>query len=138
MGKTKICSTCKVKKDVSLFYRDKGKPDGRKYQCKACREKTSTIYRLKNLERIRENQRRFHEKNPEKARQYEARYIKKNPDKMIAKGKKCRDDLSGRYIKGLLNKSLGIKSEQVTEWLIEAKRSHLNILREIREGKRNE
>jgi hypothetical protein len=33
---TKICSDCKVEKDINMFHKDKNKKDGHKYICKQC------------------------------------------------------------------------------------------------------
>lgn len=35
---TKICHTCKVPKELSEFARELRKPDGRKSECKTCKQ----------------------------------------------------------------------------------------------------
>ncbi|USH44999.1 hypothetical protein SEA_CAMERICO_2 [Gordonia phage Camerico] len=43
-GKTKMCPSCMEVKDLALFSRDKGKPDGRRSNCKKCRAGTWKRY----------------------------------------------------------------------------------------------
>ena len=35
----KICKSCKIKKDISMFYRDNNNKDGYKTKCKTCMSK---------------------------------------------------------------------------------------------------
>lgn len=133
MTKKKICSKCKENKETSFFYRDKSRLDGLRYQCKACDEKRAAIYRSKNIEKQREYLKRYRAENPEKVRKYEAG---RDPEKARARDKRRRNALSDKYIKELIRVGFGIPSKQAPEWLIDAKRSHLKILREIREAKK--
>ncbi len=68
---TKVCRTCGEEKELSLFTKDKGNPDGYKVHCKACInikrkeskviQAASRLYQLKNAKRINETQReRYH------------------------------------------------------------------------------
>lgn len=38
----KICKSCKIKKDISMFYRDNNNKDGYKTKCKTCMSKRKT------------------------------------------------------------------------------------------------
>ena len=48
----KICTKCKTKKDISLFYRNKYKKDGRQGECKVCKNKIDKIWKEANPERL--------------------------------------------------------------------------------------
>jgi hypothetical protein len=50
----KTCSKCKIEKPLIDFYKDSRKKDGLRTDCKICSEKRKTIYRQKNLEKIKE------------------------------------------------------------------------------------
>ncbi len=57
----KICSKCKVKKELVLFYRDSSSKDGRRSSCSDCSKK----YREDNKDRDRLYRRDYHIKNKE-------------------------------------------------------------------------
>lgn len=44
---TKVCSRCKIEKDVSEFYPQAGGKDGLRASCKKCFIKANSEYRLK-------------------------------------------------------------------------------------------
>lgn len=50
----KKCYTCKIEKDLSMFYKDKNKKCGISGECKDCSKKYSAEYRLRNLEYFKE------------------------------------------------------------------------------------
>jgi len=62
----KICSKCKIFKDLNKFYLDRRSKDGCTSSCKACQ---------------REMKRSWAQRNKEKSKDYAAKYRKLNPDK---------------------------------------------------------
>ena len=48
----KKCSTCKEEKSKTEFYKDKTRPDGHSYVCKACNAPLAFCYYRKNKEKI--------------------------------------------------------------------------------------
>lgn len=66
MKSHKVCSKCKIQKDISRFHKDKYSCDGYKYHCKLCRNDEMQIYRDNNKERIREIQKKTRIKYGEK------------------------------------------------------------------------
>lgn len=105
----KICSKCKLKKSLILFYRHAGMKDGYLNQCIECVKKGVKRHRKKNIERIRaydrhrgntdehrakvrdyhrrmsealsEYKKHWAEQNKDKTRAAKQRYIAQNPDK---------------------------------------------------------
>lgn len=97
----KICSKCKISKQINEFYKDRSKKDGLRTSCKACDTKTSKEWLGKNPgylkkyykdnlkkskarskewaknnpEKVKERQKRFKEKNPEYYKRYARRYM---------------------------------------------------------------
>ena len=51
---TKICSKCKVEKDICEYHKDKNKKDGLNTYCKLCAINHSKEYYEKNKEKINE------------------------------------------------------------------------------------
>lgn len=49
---TKICSTCKIEKKISEFYKDNASNSGRYYQCKNCTVLATRALRNKKKECI--------------------------------------------------------------------------------------
>ena len=49
----KICSTCKVEKNLEDFYRCKTKVDGYQIICKECNNNNNRIYYLKNRDKLK-------------------------------------------------------------------------------------
>jgi hypothetical protein len=63
----KVCSYCKVEKDLSLFYKDKSAKSGLRSNCKECCSK----YQKNNLEKSREYSKKYKFKNKSKFRSRE-------------------------------------------------------------------
>ena len=81
----KICNKCKIKKDVSEFYKRKGRGDGLSgymYKCKSCNRKTSREYNKKegSFEK-KEYMKEYREKNKEKLKDYINNWRVENIDK---------------------------------------------------------
>jgi hypothetical protein len=72
----KICSKCKVEKDVCEFHKGKTK-DGYQYKCKECKKEYS------KLNSIKENNRKvlWAKNNPNKVKESKQKYYTKNSDK---------------------------------------------------------
>jgi len=115
----KICAKCKEKKDLTLFFNNKNKKDGKYIYCKSCcsiinkewrtnnPDKDKTIhkkYREKNLNKLkisfsiyyRTNKQKYHDhaktwkkKNKNKVREYNKKYHKKRYNNDINYKLKC-------------------------------------------------
>jgi hypothetical protein len=84
-AKKKFCGKCKISKSLDAFGLDKDSPDGRRYECKACRsEHEKNLYKVskekhlirikrykdKNRETIREKGRAYYHSHLEQAKEY--------------------------------------------------------------------
>ena len=114
---TKQCSKCKEVKNVSNFYRRGDKTDSYKYICKMCDNILANIRRKKNgykYDRKRQVIGSSHHK--------------------LAKinSKRHRIEISDMYIRSLITKkSKVLKSEDITNEMIEIHRLNLKIKREL-------
>jgi hypothetical protein len=50
----KVCSTCKIEKEITEFSKDKTEKDGYTYSCKVCRNKRYNEWASKNKDKVRE------------------------------------------------------------------------------------
>jgi hypothetical protein len=64
--KTKICSKCKIEKDISEFHKDKGQLSGLACSCKECHSKFNRNRNLNNKEIRSKKHREYYLKNREK------------------------------------------------------------------------
>ncbi len=84
--KDKVCSTCKEKKSIGEFNKDKSKPDGYKYYCKACYKR----YRLENANKMSMFGRRWRDKNKDRIIKTSRVYYQNNKAK-------CAESAKFRY-----------------------------------------
>jgi hypothetical protein len=79
---TKVCSKCKVEKQVCEFGNSKLSKDGLLYSCKECNNKRSVDYRKNNSEKVLELTRNWTKKNPEWVYNRHKKWREENPEKV--------------------------------------------------------
>ena len=62
---TKICSKCKIEKEVCEFYKHSRNPNIYRGQCKKCMNESSLNYKKNNVEKINKKNKEYFEKNRE-------------------------------------------------------------------------
>tara|TARA_R100001530_G_scaffold20653_1_gene17154 strand:+ start:219 stop:704 length:486 start_codon:yes stop_codon:yes gene_type:complete len=153
----KICCKCKEEKSVDMFYKNRTKKDGFQEECKHCNDIRVREYVDKNRDKVNKRRRDFWKNNPErykkhlqkgrlytennreKERERTRKYYKKNKDKELNRGKKNRDELADNYIvRCMLQKNKTLKSEDIPQWLIEAKRQEIKLKRILIKGDKDE
>ncbi len=133
---TKVCVKCGENKPLDCFSKQKGVGDGLRYQCKTCVSVYFNKYRIANTERLYERHRVWCKANRDKCNKSAKRYKAKYPDK--AKQKARRDDgryrelLTDSHIKKIVNAGSGLKFSDIPQEVVELKRIHIQLLREIR------
>jgi hypothetical protein len=75
--KSKICSRCKIEKNIFQFNNRKTSSDGKRSSCKECENLEIKKWRLNNKEKVKLQKQR---------------YLKKNHKKNLDRGKKYRED----------------------------------------------
>jgi hypothetical protein len=78
----KICSKCKIQKDVSNFYKSKSSNDGLYNVCKECDKKRCLEYYKSNSEYIIKKKKEYTEENSESVKEYQNQYRSENKDKL--------------------------------------------------------
>lgn len=134
----KICSTCEMEKDFSLFSKSSASKDGYKSQCKSCvskkaKERRSTEefqkknkkyqdsipeeikrerkrrYYLKHKEKISEKNKRYRENNKEYFKEYNKKYWEDNKDILLERSKEWRENNKDYLLKWRENNPEKIK-----------------------------
>jgi hypothetical protein len=81
----RICSSCKIEKNVDQFWERKGSKDGLNRRCKTCITEAKRKWEIENKEKvvasrekrkesIREGRRKWHAANPEYSKNYKRKY----------------------------------------------------------------
>jgi hypothetical protein len=89
---TKICSKCKIEKDLCEFNNRKTSKDGKRSSCKECDCKEIKNWRLKNIEKVKQQKIRYTKKYSEKNKDRGRKYREQNKDKVLIRSKKWREE----------------------------------------------
>ena len=76
----KICSKCKITKDITEFYKRSDKPHLFQSHCKKCICDSRKLYRLNNIEKFKQKDLMYHSKNRIKKNIYLKKWQNKNRD----------------------------------------------------------
>ena len=114
----KACTKCKIKKDISLFYRNKYRTDGRQSHCKVCHNTVTMTWR---------------KANPDKYSKYKCspRNNEKMKIKSIMRSRKHRHDMSDGYIRDLITMHSDLEPKDISDELVKAHRMNLKLKRKL-------
>ena len=113
------CTRCKITKNVSMFYKNKRKVNGRQSDCKVCHDKITKKWR---------------KANPDKYSKYNCN-PKRNEEKKTEsklRSRQHRHDMSDRYIRDLMTMHTTLKPEDIPEALVECHRVNLKLKRMLK------
>jgi len=114
----KHCNKCNNDKDISMFYKDRSQKIGIRSCCKSCDDITTEMWRKKNKSKYLACQRKRWVDNDEK----------RAANKIVSQ--KHRTKMSDMYIRSLMTKkSKSLKSEDITNEMVELCRANLKIKR---------
>ena len=113
------CTKCKATKDVSMFYKNKRKVNGRQSHCKICHDKAVKKWR---------------KANPDKYTTYNCHPRRNEEMKVKSKlrSRQHRHDMSDRYIRDLMTMHTSLKPEDIPEKLVECHRVNLKLKRMLK------
>mgnify|MGYP003153305210 FL=1 len=115
----KACCRCKETKDISMFYRDKNRKDGRRYNCKVCSEISTKKWR---------------DNNPDKYSKYNCnpRRNKEIRAKSKLRSKTNRENLTDSYIRDLITmQNTSLKPKDIPNSLVKLWRINLKLKRAL-------
>lgn len=88
----KVCSTCKVEKDISAFGKHAGKRDGLRSQCKACVNETNAAYKAANKARVDEANARYRSENRDKVNLANRAYRQRHHEAILEREAQWREE----------------------------------------------
>jgi len=80
---TKICTICKIDKDIEEFYKRSDRPIGCRSDCKKCSAIVNKRYKEEHKEEIKQYRKEDREKNPGKWRKYDRKRYAENREKCL-------------------------------------------------------
>ncbi len=115
----KKCTKCKATKNISMFYRNKRRTDGRQSHCKVCHNKANMKWR---------------KENPDKYSIYNChpRRNKEMKTKSKMRSRQYRHDMSDNYIRDLMTMHTSLKPEDIPKKLVECHRINLKLKRMLK------
>ena len=93
----KICTKCKIEKELSEFIKDKTYKDGLKRQCKSCGNEYNKEYRQANKEKLKEYRKEYRKSNKEYYKEYHKEYRQANKEELKERSKEHRQDNKEYY-----------------------------------------
>lgn len=84
---TKICSICKITKNIAEFHKRKNSKDGYRSRCKECRKQ----YAIENSEKIKKYQQEYRKLNKEEINRKQREFINNLSDDKREKYKKTKE-----------------------------------------------
>lgn len=116
----KPCTGCGKVKLAGAYRSDATKPDGLSTRCKDCKSASDKRWRDNNIERVKDNMRRWYQEHPRNNATVERR---------------GREQLSDGYVRHLLVNHLGVSRDMIPGDLVGAKRAQMLVYRETKERK---
>jgi hypothetical protein len=115
----KQCTKCKSTKDISMFYRNKYRTDGRQSHCKVCHNQVTTKWR---------------KDNPDKYSKYNCSPKRNKAMKIKSKirSRQHRHNMSDRYIRDVMTMNTDLKHEDITDKMVEIHKLNLKIKRKLK------
>jgi len=113
------CTKCKEIKDISMFYRNKRKINGRQSHCKICHDKVVKKWRKANP-----NKYSIYNCNPRRNEEMKT--------KSKLRSRQNRHDMSNGYIRDLMTMHTNLKPEDIPKELVECHKINLKLKRMLK------
>ena len=119
----KQCTKCKSTKDISMFYRNKYRTDGRQSHCKVCHNQVTTKWR---------------KDNPDKYSKYNCspRRNKEMKIKSKMRSRQHRHNLSDRYVRDLMSMHTDLNPNDFPDELVKMYKINLKLKRELNQTRK--
>ena len=95
----KICSKCKVEKEICEFHKLSRSNDGYRGQCKECRKVDTKLYYQNNSKKLKEKSSKYRLNNPEKIKEGLKKYRLRNLSEVRRKNREWSKSENGKKSK---------------------------------------
>jgi hypothetical protein len=95
----KICSKCKIEKELVEYHKHKSSKDGIRDVCKECRKEETNLYYQKNSIKLMEKSQEYRLNNPEKIKDGLKKYREKNSESLKENKRIWSKSLEGKKSK---------------------------------------
>lgn len=92
----KLCSKCKIEKELDQFCTDNRTPDNKKRWCRDCCSKSMNKWKEEHPDRYAESLRNYRNKNRHKLKAYDAMKYQANKEKSLSNNKRWRTENAER------------------------------------------
>lgn len=95
----KVCSKCKIDKDINQYNKKKGNKDGLSYYCKECVSVENKLYKEKKRDIYREKSKEYYSDNKEYFKQKNKEYYEMNKEKFSITNKDYYNNNKEYFVK---------------------------------------
>lgn len=120
---TKVCSTCKVEKELDEFHNYKASKDGKQRKCKECGRLSTAKWQKANPEKVKATNAARYAANPEKEKFRSSLWKRENAKKHQESNRKSRANLATWHVVAMLRSNI----RDTPQELIELKREQLKM-----------
>lgn len=131
----KICSKCKIEKDICEFYSNPKNKLEYRSSCKSCMKKNQQIYSKINRDKRNLTQKIWRENNIEKIKDYRKKYYEINPEKYKLISKTYRDNNPEKinlYNKKYYEDNIESNKKRVSNWTKQNYDNRINYIKNWR------
>ena len=153
---SKLCNKCYKEKELTAFHKNRSSKDGHQTFCSACKSKSDREYREKNKDSLKVKKSEYYYRNREAILVKSKKWWDEGGSKICAEyhrhkletdeeyrarafnysnlwKKRQKEILSDYYILELILKGNGLEREDIPQELIEAKRQHIQLKRNLQD-----
>ena len=139
---TKKCSKCKKIQLLTEFHKQKKAKDGLCGHCRTCKSSYYKIYYSKNKASLYQNYKKWTINNREKYLAGKTRYATKHRILIREKANKVsyknRILLTDQHVRYIITRRTDLKTSDIPNELVKVKRTHLQLLRAIKDEQNKE
>ena len=131
----KVCTKCKVEKELTEFNKHKISKDGLAYNCKSCNKEHLKKYYHDNKERLKERNKEYHKVNKEFYKEYNKQYYQCNKEHIKEYTKKYIE-CNKEHIKEYKKKWYNDNKERIKEIRKQCREDNKEYMKQWRKANR--
>ena len=120
----KVCSKCKVEKELTEFSKNSRSKDGLRCNCKECNAVYKKLYHQKNRDKLVEYSKEYNKNNKDKSKEYSKNYRKNNKNKISNYQKEYREKYKEEFKEKRFNYVIKNK-EKISDYRLKNKKKYI-------------